>query len=374
MIDRVCGWRRALGALAFVLGASVAWAQQQPASPPPAAPSAQPVAQPAAQAVQQGTTQSLDQAVRQQIQPLNNAPVWRDVRSEKEHYTTARGPEAGVLIQSGGETWRAYRNNYIVRYGGWAISIMVLVIALFYWRKGTIQLHESPTGRKILRFKSYERVIHWSTAISFVILAVSGMLMLFGKYIVMPIIGPTLFAWITQVGKLLHNFVGPVFVVCSVMLFFTFVRNNLPHPSDWLWIRKMGGLFSGEHVPSQRFNAGEKAWFWGGLTILGVVVGVSGLVLDFPNFMQTRATMQWYHMVHAIGSILFILGFLGHVYMGTIGVAGAYHAMRTGYVDEIWMKEHHELLYRDIKAGKVAAETLDAPAPTQGSVRAQPQA
>ncbi len=367
MIDNARGLAVALALAALTvftvtLGAQTAHAQQSASQPanqagtPPAAP------------------QSLDQAVRQQTQPLNNAPVWRDVRSEKEHYTTARGPEAGVLIQSGGETWRAYRNHYIVRYGGWAISIMVVLIALFYWRKGTIQLHQAPTGRKVLRFKSYERVIHWSTAISFVILAASGMLMLFGKYVVLPIIGPTLFAWITQLGKLLHNFVGPVFVVCSLLLFFTFVRNNLPHPSDWLWIRKLGGLFSGEHVPSHRFNAGEKAWFWGGLTLLGIVVGASGLVLDFPNFMQTRATMQWYHMVHAVGAILFILGFLGHVYMGTIGVAGAYQAMRTGYVDETWMKEHHELLYNDIKSGKIAADTLQPDGSAGGSVRAQAQA
>ena len=296
------------------------------------------------------------QAAQQQSQPGNNAPVWGAVRSEKEHYTTARGPEAGVLVQSGGETWRAWRNHYVVRYGGWALSAMVIIIALFYWRKGTIQLHSSPTGRRIQRFKNYERVLHWSTAISFVILALSGLLMLFGKYILLPIIGPTLFAWLTQLGKNLHNFIGPVFLVCAVMLFIAFVKNNFPRPEDWVWVKKFGGLFSGEHVSAHRFNAGEKAWFWLGLTGLGIVVGVSGLVLDFPNFMQTRATMQFYHLVHVMGALIFMIGFLGHLYMGTIGVAGAYQAMRTGYVDEQWMKEHHDLLYNDIKAGKVQAE------------------
>lgn len=310
----------------------------------------------------QGAT-TFDQAVRgqsqtarEQTQPGNNAPVWRDVRSEKEHTTTARGPEAGVLMQSGGETWRAWRNHYVIRYGGWALSAMVVIIALFYWRRGTIQLHGAPTGRKIQRFKNHERVLHWSTAISFVVLAVSGLLMLFGKYILMPIIGPTLFALLTQLGKNLHNFIGPVFLVCAVLLFITFVKNNIPSREDWVWLRKAGGLFSGEHVSAHRFNAGEKAWFWLGLTALGIVVGVSGLVLDFPNFMQTRATMQFYHLVHVIGAVIFMLGFLGHLYMGTIGVAGAYQAMRTGYVDEQWMKEHHDLLYKDIKAGKVKAD------------------
>jgi formate dehydrogenase subunit gamma len=331
------------GALAPLIALFIAvgaWAQQPPA--PPA-----------------GST-SLDQAVRQQSQPGNNAPVWRDVRSEKEHYTTARGPEAGVLVQSGGETWRAWRNHYVVRYGGWALSAMVIVIALFHWRKGAMQLHGAPTGRKIQRFKSQERVLHWSTAISFVVLAISGLLMLFGKYILLPIIGPTLFSWLTQLGKNLHNFIGPVFLVCAVMLFITFVKNNFPKPEDWVWVRKFGGLFSGEHVSAHRFNAGEKAWFWLGLTALGIIVGASGLVLDFPNFMQTRATMQFYHLVHVIGAVIFMIAFLGHVYMGTIGVAGAYQAMRTGYVDEQWMKEHHDLLYNDIKSGKVQAPAVNA--------------
>lgn len=336
--------RNVLALFAALSMAAVALAQQQ--TPPPAP---------------QGST-SLDQAVRQQSQPGNNAPVWRDVRAEKEHTTTARGPEAGVLVQSGGETWRAWRNHYVVRYGGWALSAMVAVIAIFYWRRGTIQLHGAPTGRKIQRFKDHERVLHWSTAISFVILAISGLMMLFGKYILLPIIGPTLFALLTQLGKNLHNFIGPVFLVCAVLLFITFVKNNIPRPEDWVWLRKFGGLFSGEHVSAHRFNAGEKAWFWLGLTGLGIVVGVSGLVLDFPNFMQTRATMQFYHLVHVIGALVFMTGFLGHLYMGTIGVAGVYQAMRTGYVDEQWMKEHHDLLYSEIKAGKGDAAPAGAAA------------
>ncbi len=343
--------RSALAPLIVLLVSAAASAQQPPA--PPA-----------------GST-ALDQAVRQQTQPGNNAPVWRDVRSEKEHTTTATGPEAGVLVQSGGETWRAWRNHYVVRYGGWALSAMVVVIALFHWRKGTMQLHGAPTGRKIQRFKNHERLLHWSTAISFVVLALSGLILLFGKYVLLPILGPTLFALLAQLGKNLHNFIGPVFLVCAVMLFITFVKNNFPRREDWVWVRKFGGLFSGEHVSSDRFNAGEKAWFWIGLTGLGIVVGISGLVLDFPNFMQTRATMQFYHLVHVIGALIFMIAFLGHVYMGTIGVAGAYQAMRTGYVDEQWMKEHHDLLYNDIKAGKVPAATAPGGASTPSAPQVQ---
>ena len=152
------------------------------------------------------------------------------------------------------------------------------------------------------------------------------------------------------------------------MLFFTFVKDNLPRVYDFIWVRKFGGLFSDEHVPSHRFNAGEKVWFWGGLASLGLIVGASGLVLDFPNFGQTRNTMQIANIVHMVGSLMFILGALGHIYMGTVGVAGAYQAMRTGEVDETWAKEHHEYWYDDIKAGKIkpVAEATPRAGQTQG--------
>ncbi|MSQ70099.1 MAG: formate dehydrogenase subunit gamma [Betaproteobacteria bacterium] len=300
------------------------------------------------------------QAQRQQVQPYNNAPVWRDVRSEKEHVTTARGREAGVLIQSGGETWRQLRNGPFTQIGGWALALMVLLIAAFYKVKGTIRQSTPATGKKVQRFTNWERAIHWSSAISFCVLAISGLIILFGKYLLLPVIGYTLFAWLTQLAKGLHNFIGPLFMVCAVCLFLTFVGDNIPRAWDFIWVRKFGGLFSGEHVPAHRFNAGEKLWFWGGLSLLGIVVGASGLVLDFPNFDQSRATMQIANLIHLAGAVLFMLGALGHIYMGTLGVEGAYGAMRTGSVDEAWLKEHHDLWYEDYKAGKIAAPSSGA--------------
>lgn len=305
------------------------------------------------------------QVQRQQNQPYNNAPTWRDVRSGQEAYTTAKGPEAGILIQSGGETWRQIRNGPVTVIGGWAVVAMLLVIGAFYKIKGTIPLHEPATGKRIQRFSEWERIVHWSTAISFCVLGISGLIILFGKFLLLPVIGYTLFSWLTQLAKGLHNFVGPLFIVCSVLMFITFAKDNIPRVYDWLWVKKIGGLFSGQHVPSYRFNAGEKLWFWGGVTLLGLLVGASGLVLDFPNFGQTRATMQIANIVHVVTALLFTLGGLAHIYLGTIGVAGAYEAMREGHVDETWAKEHHEYWYNDIKSGKIKAP---------GSKPANPQA
>ena len=181
--------------------------------------------------------------------------------------------------------------------------------------------------------------------------------MAFGKFFLLPVIGPTLFGWLTYALKNAHNFAGPLFAVSLVVVIVTFVRDNLPSKGDLTWLLKGGGLLGGHEVPSHRFNAGEKVLFWGGVFVLGLVVVGSGLFLNHlvPVFDYTRGNMQIAHMVHAVASVLMMAMFIGHIYMGTVGMQGAYKAMRTGYVDETWAKEHHELWYDDIKAGKIPA-------------------
>lgn len=306
-------------------------------------------------APQQPDKDAAAQAQRQQTQPLNNAPVWREIRSGEPQYTSIKGRETNVLIQSGGETWRQIRNGPMSLYGGLGLAAVLLAIGAFYAIKGPIPLHEPETGRKIERFTPWERIVHWANAISFCTLAISGLIMFFGKWLLLPVIGYTLFSGLTGLAKILHNFTGPVFIVCALCLFITFVKDNFPRAYDWLWIRKFGGLLSGHDVPSHRFNAGEKIWFWGGLSLMGIVVGTSGLVLDFPNFNQTRATMQWAWGIHVTGALMFMMGAFGHIYMGTLGMKDAYKAMRTGWVDETWAKEHHLYWYEDIRAGNIPA-------------------
>ena len=288
-------------------------------------------------------------------QPYNNTPIWQNARGGVAGYTSLPAPEAGVLIQDGGQNWRALRNGTFSIIGGWALVAMMLLIGGFYAWKGTIQLHEAPTGRLIERFTLLERMAHWSTAISFSVLAISGLILGFGKTLLIPVIGFTLFSWLATIAKNLHNFLGPLFIISCVVTFCIFVRDNFPKAVDFKWIVSFGGMISGKHVPSEKFNAGEKLWFWGGLMTLGIVVGASGLVLNFPNFGQTRATMQLANLVHLTGSVMFMLGALGHIYMGTLGMAGALDAMKTGVVDEAWAKEHHEIWYDDVKSGKVPA-------------------
>jgi formate dehydrogenase subunit gamma len=295
-------------------------------------------------------------------QPYNNQPVWSNARGAVSGYTSLPAPEAGVLIQDGGQSWRALKNGTVSVIGGWALVAMMLLIGGFYAWKGTIQLHEAPTGRMIERFSLMERMAHWSTAISFSVLAISGLILAFGKNILIPVLGFHVFSWLATLAKTLHNFLGPLFIISCVITFVVFLRDNWPKAVDFKWIFSFGGLISGKHVPSEKFNAGEKIWFWGGLMVLGIVVGASGLVLNFPNFGQTRATMQLANLIHLGGSVVFMVGALGHIYMGTLGMAGAFNAMKTGRVDEAWAKEHHEIWHNDMKAGKQGARRKSAAA------------
>jgi formate dehydrogenase subunit gamma len=238
-------------------------------------------------------------------------------------------------------------------YGGWLVLAALIVIAALYFTKGPVKLHEAPTGRKLLRFTATERVVHWSVAISFCILGLSGLVMLFGKHVLLPVIGYTLFGWLGMASKNLHNFVAPFFMVSVLVMVLIWIRDNLPKAYDLKWLAGAPAFFlKGRHLPSGRFNGGEKAWFWIGVVALSIIVSWSGLVLLFPNFDQTRAVMQDAWVWHASAALLYIAMALGHIYMGTIGVEGTYGNMREGTADETWAKEHHEYWYDAVKSGQ----------------------
>jgi len=320
-------------------------------------------------------------AQRTRTQPGNNAPFWRGVRNSGTtpgSVNNMQVGERGVLVQeftqypgtkltTAGEAWRQIRNWWIIPIGGVIILFVVLAVALYYKFMGPIGGHGRQTGRLIERFTHFERVAHWSTAITFTILAVSGVVMSFGKFFLLPILGGQLFGWLTYALKTAHNFVGPLFAISMVVMFFTYLPSNWPTRADWAWLIRAGGMLGGEHPPSGRFNAGEKIVFWGGMVVLGVVVVVSGFALDkiVPGLDLTRPQMQVVHIFHAVFSMFIIAMFIGHAYMGTIGVTGSWQAMKTGYVDEGWAEEHHPLWHDDIVAGKIPAQR-SVPPPRSG--------
>jgi formate dehydrogenase subunit gamma len=322
------------------------------------------------------------QQERQLVQPGNNEPVWTEVRSGAENFSSIKGPETGVLIQpsarfpgqgrfsTAGEAWRQFRNGPITVYGGWLILACCAIIAAIYFVLGPIKLHEKPTGRLLPRFSTGDRWAHWVMGISFCVLAVTGLVLLFGKHVLLPVVGYTLFSWLSALSKNLHNFVAPLFIVSLLAFIVMYLKDNLPEKGDGAWLATSWRFFTGgEQPPSGRFNAGEKVWFWVGVVAMCLIVSVSGVILLFPNFEQLRSTMQQAHVVHAVTALLVIGYALAHIYMGTIGVEGAYENMRDGVTDEAWAKEHHGNWYNQVRdqaidaAGRSAGGAVPAGAP-----------
>lgn len=370
-------WRRSIFALVLAFAGAGALGQSTPAPDDPAG--GKPVAgAPAGFVVPADPKPGDTEAERIKSQPGNNAPVWRAVRNSGNEpgVTTLPDNEGATLIQrfvqypgsafvTAGQAWRETRNLWIVPYGGSLLLIVVVALALYYVGRGPLG-HSSNTGaRRIERFTALERAAHWVNAAAFVLLALSGIVIAWGKFFLLPVLGAALFGWLTIALKTLHNFVGPLFVVSLVIVFVTFVKDNFPHAGDGAWLKKAGGLFGGQEPPSHRFNAGEKLVFWVGVFVLGALVAVSGLVLDqlIPAVAPVRGNMQIANMVHAAAAVLMMCLFLGHIYLGTIGTKGAYRAMRGGYVDEEWAREHHALWADDVRAGKIPARRSSSAPP-----------
>jgi len=183
-------------------------------------------------------------------------------------------------------------------------------------------------------------------------LAFTGLLILYGKYFAMPLMGGAAYGSFLDVCKNIHNFTGPLFTICIVIFFLLFVSKNIPGKGDMNWIMNFGGILNGKHIPAGFFNFGEKFWFWFGMTFLGLLISASGFVLDmivpFMTIEYTRGTMQIANIIHSSAAILMSALAMGHIYIGTIGMQGSIDGMKTGYVDATWAKEHHELWYDEL--------------------------
>ena len=268
------------------------------------------------------------------------------------HYLGQYGHTEGtVIVQRGGNTWRIWRNGPIATIAGTVLVLVILAIFAFYRIIGPARTDAADTGRRIQRFTGFERFVHWATAITFIILAVTGLVITFGKKLLLPLLGHDVFAFVAYIFKYLHNFVGPLFILCSVVMFFTFLHRNFFKRIDWQWVKQGGGLVSHKHVPAGFFNAGEKSWFWFGVTLLGLVMSITGIILDFISFGQTRYVLQVANVLHIAGATAYIAAAMGHAYIGTWGTPGAYGAMRHGTVDESWARAHHPIWLEEVDKG-----------------------
>jgi formate dehydrogenase subunit gamma len=301
---------------------------------------------------------------------LTNAASGR-VHMDRHFLGQYGATEANVIVQRGGNTWRHLRNGPLASIAGFILLAVPLLIFVFYKAVGAAK-EVPPSGRQIKRFTKWERQVHWATAYSFIALAITGIIIMYGKKIMLPWMGHDLFSWFAIISKYLHNFVGPLFIVCSVLMFITFLRRNFFNRNDWQWVKQGGGLVSHKHPPAGFFNAGEKAWFWLGVTLLGILMSITGLILDFVTFGQTRYVLQVANYLHIGGAALYIAAAMGHIYIGTWGTPGAYQAMREGHVDENWAAAHHSLWLEQVRNG-AATDPAHRPHPEARPGRPSPR-
>jgi formate dehydrogenase subunit gamma len=306
--------RYVLGALALICLVTVAVpasAQQQPSS-----------VNPTAQAVK-------EQDLLRQLQQVQGRITIPDGR-------------ASILEQPAGRDWRRFHQITLRWIGGIAILGMLAVLIIFYLWRGMVRIEAGRSGRTIVRFNAFERFIHWMTATCFIILALSGLNITFGKSLLLPLIGPDAFTGWSQWAKYAHNYLSFPFTIGVVAIFLIWLAGNIPNRTDIEWVKKRGGLVGHEHPPAYRFNAGQKMIYWF-VVLGGIAVAVSGYLLMFPFYGTGVRGMQIAQIVHGIVAVLFVAVMLAHIYIGTIGMEGAFEAMGTGEVDVNWAKEHHRL-------------------------------
>jgi formate dehydrogenase subunit gamma len=279
-----------------------------------------------------------------------------------EGRTDIPDPKASVLIEPAGRTWEYFHEMLLHRVSAVAILGTIAILGLAYLILGQIRIAEGRSGKKILRFKAFERFAHWLTAVSFVALALTGLNITFGKTLLLPLIGPDAFARVSQAAKYVHDFTSFSFMAGLVLIAVIFFRDNLLEKVDIEWLKQGGGFIKNKHAPAGRFNLGEKLVFWLSLAG-GVAVSVSGLLLLFPFFGTDIAEMQLAQVVHAVVAVLFVALILAHIYIGTLGMEGAFEAMATGEVDLNWAKEHHDhWLAQQLKKEHGAGRHLATPA------------
>jgi formate dehydrogenase subunit gamma len=274
-----------------------------------------------------------EQQLLQQLKSIEGRGTIPDVRSY-------------MLEHPVGRNWQEFHNVTLRWIGGIAILGIAAIILIFYLSRGMIMIKSGRSGRKIVRFNAFERFVHWMTATCFIILGISGLNITFGRPLLLPLLGPDAFTTWSELAKYSHNYLSFPFTLGVVLIFLMWIGGNIPNSVDVEWFKRGGGIIGDDHPPAYRFNGGQKAIYW--IVVLGGAgVAITGYVLMFPFYGTDIDTMQYAQMVHAVVAVLFVAAMLGHIYIGTIGMEGAFEAMGEGTVDINWAKEHHSLWVED---------------------------
>jgi formate dehydrogenase subunit gamma len=302
------------------------------------------------------------------VNPTNSA-VQEDRLLQEFKTIQGRGTIPDVksytIEQPAGRDWRHFHEVTLRWIGAIALLGILVVLVAFYLVRGMVRLESGRLGVTIVRFNAAERFVHWMTAICFIVLAISGLNVTFGKRLLLPLMTPEAFTAWSEWAKYAHNYLSFPFTLGVVLIFLMWVGGNIPNRVDLEWLKRGGGIIGHDQPPAERFNAGQKMIYW--IVVLGgAAVAVSGYLLIFPFYGTDIETMQAAGMVHGIVAMLFIAAMLAHIYIGTIGMEGAFEAMGQGTVDINWAKEHHSLWLEEERRGAGAGQSRQGPVATPG--------
>ena len=261
------------------------------------------------------------------------ADTWRQARDNSEGISTVKGQEANELIQGAGQNWRQLRNGPMATYGSWLLSFTIIAIAAFYMWRGQVKMNHPRSGQTVERWTLNERRLHWATATLFILLAITGLSLLYGRYVLIPLLGYPGFSAYATGAKWIHNVLGPVFMVALFTILIKWFKDNLFTKVDIQWFKDFGGMVGDKHPSAGKFNGGEKVWFW--------TLATAGVA--------EREVIIVAHLIHLLTALVLMAFSLGHIYIGTLGTEGALEGMTTGQVDTAWAEQHHDLWLHEVR-------------------------
>jgi formate dehydrogenase subunit gamma len=217
-------------------------------------------------------------------------------------------------------------------------------------------------------------------------LGLTGLFVKYGRDYIAPLVGKDANAALLLASKFVHNNVAWAFMIALVMIFVMWVWHNIPNRTDITWFAQAGGIVGSAHPPAKKFNGGQKIIFWS-VIVLGGSISVSGLSLLFPfelplfaktftilndwgvpgllgidmlpTVLAPQEEMQLAQAWHAIVSFVLMAIIIAHIYIGSIGMQGAYDAMGSGEVDEAWAHQHHSIWLEEVKARQAKASPAE---------------
>ncbi|MGY6409529.1 MAG: formate dehydrogenase subunit gamma [Alkalilacustris sp.] len=310
------------------------------------------------------------EAAAQQINPREATVMEEQLLQQLQAGGAVAGrvsiPDAGAanLIKPDNKGWASIQGTTLRVISVAAVLGTLTLLALFFAYRGRIRIDAGFSGRLIERFNGYERFGHWLLAVSFVVLALTGLNFVVGRWVLLPLVGEQAFGTLSAWFKLAHNYMAFPFMLGLVWVFVTWVGRNLPRKVDWDWLKMAGGLFTpGVHPPAGKFNAGQKLLFWM-VIIGGVGLSYSGVIMLFPWLAASPADWQFWQVIHALFAAFMSVVIFAHIYIGSVGMQGAFDAMGSGKVDENWAKEHHSLWVEEVRESERKAARKAPPAAT----------